>query len=373
MAGLLLLCEYGTLGGEEQSMLSTLAGVEKAGLAPAVAAPPQGPLAEILHARGVEAISFDFCDRDRNRLRQGQLREKLAGLLRRRRPDLLHANSLSMGRLSGPVAAELGVPSLAHLRDIVKISRRAINDLNRHRRLLAVSEATRTFHVGEGLSAEKTHVLLNGVDLGKFRPRPATGYLHHELGIPAAAPLIGNIGQIGLRKAQDILANAAVVVAKGFPDVHYIFVGERFSEKDESRRFESDLRAAATGALAGRFHFLGFRNDVDKLLNEMTLLAHTARQEPLGRVLLESAASGVAVIATDVGGTREIFPPAAESARLVPPDDPETLAAAIADLLGNGPQRTRLGDAARRRAEEAFPVQRAVAGLVEHYWDVSRA
>ncbi len=353
-------------------MLSTLEGVEEAGFTPAVVLPPQGLLAETLRARGVEVIPFDFRDGDGNRLPQERLREELAGVLRRRRPDLLHANSLSMGRLSGPVAAELKVPSIAHLRDIIKISRRAIDDLNRHRRLLAVSEATRTFHLGEGLSAEKTHVLYNGVDLEKFRPRPATGYLHRELGIPADAPLVGNIGQIGLRKAQNLLAKAAAVVAEKLPDVHYIFVGERFSEKDESRRFESDLHAAAVGPLAGRFHFLGFRNDVERLLGEFTLLAHTARQEPLGRVLLESAASAKAVVATEVGGTREIFPTAAEAARLVPPDDADTLAAAIVDLLGDPSRRTRLGNAARRRAEDVFPVSHAVDRLVEHYRAVSR-
>ena len=59
--------------------------------------------------------------------------------LNRHRPALLHANSLAMGRLSGPVAAELALPSLSHLRDIVTLSRQAIADLNCHTRLLAVS------------------------------------------------------------------------------------------------------------------------------------------------------------------------------------------------------------------------------------------
>jgi glycosyltransferase involved in cell wall biosynthesis len=102
-------------------------------------------------------------------------------------------------------------------------------------------------------------------------------------------------------------------------------------------------------------------------------VAHTARQEPLGRVLLESAASAKAVVATDVGGTREIFPPTIEAAHLVPPDNADTLAAAIVDLLGDRPRRTRLGNAARRRAEEVFPVSRAIARLIEHYRAVSRA
>ena len=64
------------------------------------------------------------------------------------------------------------------------MSRQAIADLNCHSRLLAVSEATRQFHVAQGLAGEKTFVLYNGIDLEQFRPRPPTGYLHRQLGLP---------------------------------------------------------------------------------------------------------------------------------------------------------------------------------------------
>ena len=98
--------------------------------------------------------------------------------------------------------------------------------------------------------------------------------------------------------------------------MHYVIVGQRHSEKAESRQFatigQGHARLACTQrarAAPARVHFLGVRNDVCRLLDELTLLVHPARQEPLGRVLLEAAAAGVAVIATDVGGTPEIFPP----------------------------------------------------------------
>src|SRR5208283_4229615 len=110
-------------------------------------------------------------------------RRRLAEILLRQRGTLLHANSLAMGRLSGPVAAEASLPSLSHLRDIVTLSRQAVADLNRHRRLLAVSAATRQFHVAQGLAGEKTFVLYNGIDLEQIRPRAPTGYLHEQLGL----------------------------------------------------------------------------------------------------------------------------------------------------------------------------------------------
>jgi glycosyltransferase involved in cell wall biosynthesis len=367
MPNVLLLCEYPTISGGEQSMLATLEGIRRAGIEVRVIAPPEGPLAEELARRGVEVLPFVFRDAAGDRLRQDRLREELARLLGRQRPDLLHANSLSMGRLSGPVAADLGLPSIAHLRDILRSSRQAVADLNRHTRLLAVSEATRQFHVACGLAAEKTRVLHNGVDLDRFRPRPKSGYLHRELGLPPAADLVATIGQICLRKGQDVFVWAATILAEKLPHVHYLIVGERWSDKPESRQFEADLHAAGCGSLAGRLHFLGYRDDVERILNELCLLVHPARQEPLGRVLLEAAASRVPVVATDVGGTGEIFPAQSRAARLVPPDDPQAIAAAVRELVSNEPLRNSLAAAARRRAEEAFDAERAAAGLVEHY------
>jgi glycosyltransferase involved in cell wall biosynthesis len=291
----------------------------------------------------------------------------LADVLRHRRPALLHANSLSMGRLSGPVAADVGLPSIAHLRDIIGLSAQAIGDLNCHRRLLAVSEATRDFHLSQGLDGEKTHVLYNGVDLDQFCPRPPTGYLHRELGLPADVQLVGNIGQLGLRKGQDVLLRAAGLIAERVPDSHFLIIGERNSDKDESRQFEQSLRDSACGALAGRVHFLGRRSDVPLLLNELTLLVHTARQEPLGRVLLEAAAVGRAVVATDVGGTREIFPVESGAARLVTANDADGLASTLLEVLENRELRGGLAVAARRRAEEQFDVRQAADGLMRHY------
>jgi glycosyltransferase involved in cell wall biosynthesis len=400
MPSVLLLCEYATLNGGERSMLSTLGGIARAGYQVRVAAPASGPLAGALQAEGVEVVPFEPCDAQGVRLPLDKLRCNLAEILKRHRPTLLHANSLAMGRLSGPVAAELSLPGLSHLRDIVSLSRQAIADLNCHARLLAVSEATRQFHVAQGLAAEKTCVLHNGIDLERFRPRAATGYLHGQLGLPSELPLIGTIGQISLRKGHGVLAAALAIpqsgrngpvgvpALAGIPpnlrlkaglqrltsacaDYAWLVIGARFSGKEESRQLEGRLHQAAAGPLAGRVHFLGVRDDVERILNELTLLVHPARQEPLGRVLLEGAAAGVAIVATDAGGTREIFPPQSEAACLVPPDDAQALAAAIARLLGDAAERRRLAENARKRAEQAFALKQAIEGLLGHYEELS--
>lgn len=351
MSRLLILCEYPTLLGGERSLLSTLAAVREACFEVSIAAPPTGPLAEAV--RRVEVSLVPWTKRD-----------ELPEIVDRVRPDLVHANSLSTARVSGPVVAAARVPSIGHLRDIVKLSQQAVDDLNRHRQLVAVSEATRDFHAKLGVDAAKCTVIYNGVDLEAFRPRAASGYLHAKLGIPPGLPLVATIGQLGLRKGTEV----ALEAARHVPGVHWLVVGERTSEKEESREFERQLHAMAAGpALAGRVHFLGARGDVAEVLSECTLLVHAARQEPLGRVLLEAAACGLPVVATDVGGTREIFPTGNDGAQLVKADDPLAIAAALQELLDDVPRRRALGAAGRTRAETAFDVRRAARQLIDLY------
>jgi glycosyltransferase involved in cell wall biosynthesis len=362
----LLLCEYATLNGGEQSMLSTLDGITRAGYDVRVAAPASGPLAAALRQEAIEVVPFEPRDVRGVRLPLDELRGNLAEILRRHRGVLLHANSLAMGRLAGPVAAELSFRSLTHLRDIMTLSDRATADLNCHARLLAVSNATRQFHVSQGLAADKTFVFYNGVDLDRFDSLPPTGYLHGELGLAADTPLIGTIGQISLRKGHDVLAAALSTIPLDLRFA-WLIVGQRFSSKEESRQFETKLHQAAVGPLAGKMHFLGMREDLPRILNELTILVHPARQEPLGRVLLEAAAARLPIVATDVGGTREIFPRDREAACLVPPDDIQAMSVAVTRLLCNAALRRQLGLNARRQVEEAFGLPRAVSGLLKHY------
>jgi glycosyltransferase involved in cell wall biosynthesis len=371
MPRLFILCEYSTLLGGERSMLTTLPALTAAGFDVEIASPPVGALAGALKERGVSHWSFHTHDDCGERLPLVQLRTVLAALLQRIRPQLVHGNSLSMSRIAGPVAAQCGLASVGHLRDIVKLSKQAIDDLNFQRVLIAVSNATRDFHVAQGLDARRCVVAYNGIDLEQFHPRQATGYLHRELRLPPSARLIAVIGQIGLRKGMDVALQAATKVVTEVPDVHWLIVGERTSGKDESFDFERRLHDAANEPpLAGRVHFLGQRADVRDLLAECVLLVHPARQEPLGRVLLEAAATGLPVIATDVGGTLEIFPTESDGAVLVPSANAAAIAHEAIALLRDDQRRLAIGAAGRRRAQRQFDIRHTSARLLQIYQSV---
>lgn len=366
----LILGEFPTLNGGERSLLAVLPTLQQAGWTIDSHVPPSGPFAEQLRALGILVYPLAPSPRaleDR--------RADLAELLNAHRYDLLHANSLAMGRMAGPVAAAMSVPSLAHLRDIVRLNTATIADLNRNTSLLAVSQAVADYHTAQGLHAEKVQVLHNGVDLNAWSPSPLEGEglgvrgVRQELGLSRDTQLIAIIGQIILRKAQDIALRALVEVLITRPQVHVVVLGARHSEKPETIEYERRLhQIVADAGLADRVHFLGTRTDLSSLLPQMTLLLHTARQEPLGRVLLEAAACGVPVVATDVGGTREIFPRESEDgALLIPVDDVTAAAYAVSQLLDDPVLRNRLAITGRRRAEAAFSVERSAAGLLEQY------
>ncbi|WP_145452474.1 glycosyltransferase family 4 protein [Gimesia panareensis] len=360
MKQIALLFEFGSLNGGEHSMLAMLKQLHGQSIEFTAFCPADSPLHQRLSSLEIPCHPVHFHDTHGQRLSREEVALQLLPVLQANSFDLLHANSLSMSRLTGALADQLPVRCSGHLRDIIKLSRAAIRDLNQNQRLFAVSHATRDFHISQNLDPDTVAVCYNGVDIERFQPRPATGALKQELGLPAESRLCLTIGQIGLRKGQDILAEAASLLAEqGDRETHFVLVGERHSQKQESIDFDRGLNDAfAQLGLKGRLHRLGYRDDIPFLMNEVDLLVHSAKQEPLGRVLLEAIASGLPVVATAVGGTSEIVDPEV-SALLVPAGEAAPLAQAIQRLLHDQGLRERLAQAARERALERFTSQQA--------------
>jgi glycosyltransferase involved in cell wall biosynthesis len=299
-------------------------------------------LRESLQAAGIDMVG---CQVELSRQSPQLWAQHLQQLITRHDLHLLHANSLSMSRKLGAVADQLPVPATGHLRDMMRLSSTAIAALNRLQALIAVSDATRQFHLAQGMHPDRLQRIYNGIDARQFAPRPRTGSLLQELKLPEETLLAGIVGQICLRKAHDIFAQAAVRLQTDFPRLHYVIIGERYSTKPESVEFDRQISACFQQAgMPERLHRLGRRHDLPALYPELDLLVHPARQEPLRRVLLEAGACGVPVVATSVGGTPEIFSP--EEASLVSPNDPVPLADGIHGILIDLP-------AARQRARQA--------------------
>lgn len=362
-----LLFEYATLNGGEQSMLAALGQLSgDPDFRFTAFAPTTGPLAAKLHAAAIPHAPFSVRDEHGRKRPVGALLEQLNVAVRGCDPplDLLHANSLSMARLVGQLPRS-DIHRTGHLRDIIRLSKKVIADLNANDRLVAVSSATRDFHVAQGLNRQHCDVLFNGVDTNRFCPQPAR---HSEdLPVPADAAVILNVGQICLRKGQLDLARVVAAWPHDQAPVHLVLVGERHSTKQESVDYEREIGAVFERAgRSDRLHRLGYREDVPRWMQAADLLVHTARQEPLGRVLLEAAACGLPIVATDVGGTAEILTDH-QTAWLVPADSPVDLQAAISEALRNPAMAAARAMAARQRICELFDVRGAAVRLAD-FW-----
>ena len=335
-------------------------------------APGTGLLADELTRRQIPLQEFSVRNDDGEKCPFDMIQQRLSGLLHELRPDILHANSLSMSRLIGQLAtAAVPLPKrTGHLRDIIRLNRKVVADLNRNDGLIAVSKATLDFHVAQGLDPSQCRVVHNGVDTQRFQHRDKAK-LRAKLfpSVPATHRILLNVGQICLRKGQLDLAQAVVGLLQDCSDVHLAVVGQRHSTKQESVDYEAAIQQEFKRAGCDtHLHLLGYRDDIPELMNAADLLVHAARQEPFGRTLLEAASSGLPIIATEVGGTTELLRPDAD-AILVSPGDVAALKAAIDGALSNPELCRSLAASARQRIEANFTIEKAAHQLAE-FWSI---
>ena len=367
MCHIVLLMEYPTLNGGERSTLAFCDYLQTRGFHFSAIAPVDNPLKCALSQHNIKHIPFSFTGEFGQRLPISLLRESLTNTLRDAGADVLHAISVSTSRIAGPVANELQLPSIGHLRDIIRLSGQAINDINMNSVILAVSTATLTFHQAGGIDSTHSHVLYNGINLDRFRTKQPTGFIHKELNLPPGRKFIGAVGQITLRKGFDTLIHAFKEVASQNNDYHLLIVGQRHSKKHETKQYEVNLKSYVDKhVLSDRIHFLGFRDDMHNFYPELSLLTHCAHQEPLGRVLLEAAACRVPIIATAVGGTREIFPDS-NFAVMTKPGDRDELVTAILSIISEPERAVRLANRSRQRVAKSFDICIQAENLAQHY------
>jgi glycosyltransferase involved in cell wall biosynthesis len=127
------------------------------------------------------------------------------------------------------------------------------------------------------------------------------------------------------------------------------------------------LRAVAAELNLGNgVTFLGETRDVPAVLARAQLFVLSSVSEGMSLTLLEAMATGLAVVATNVGGNPEVVVDG-ETGLLVPPRDPAALAAALLRLRREPGERARLGRAGRERVERHFDVRRMVASYEDLY------
>ncbi len=134
------------------------------------------------------------------------------------------------------------------------------------------------------------------------------------------------------------------------------------SDPEDTKLVERLTRQIADSAWADRVHFLGFRDDIPKLMHSVDVLVHPTRTEGFGLVLVEALAAGLPIVTTDVGGIPEVL--AGTTSIMVPPDDPVALRHAVREVLHRTSQEAARCRTVDRQRAEFFRPERRIADML---------
>jgi glycosyltransferase involved in cell wall biosynthesis len=195
--------------------------------------------------------------------------------------------------------------------------------------------------VGDGIvPAARASTVLNGIPVERFTPSETRrAAARASLGVTHDTLVVGCVGRLVPVKNHRLLLAQIPGLLRKHPQLHVVLIGD--GPLDQELR----TQAAALG-IAAKLSFFGARADVADLLPGLDIFALPSLSEGLSIALLEACASGLAIVATAVGGNPEIIADG-RSGCLVPSDDGAALGIALDALLGDAPLRERLGAAAR--------------------------
>ena len=280
-----------------------------------------------------------------SRLPPTELR-RVAGELRARAIDVVHTHMSRAHFFGILLRAWSGVPCVATAHSATFQLHWMFNDA-----VIAVSEATGRYQQRRNLvRRSRITTIHNFVDAARIaRVAPAAGAaLRAELGIDAAAPLVGTVGSVIARKGIADLVRAWRRVVAAHPRARLLVVG------DEPQGYADTMRAlAAELGVAASITWAGRRTDVPAILAALDVFVLASRREAFPLATAEAMAAGLPVVATAVDGLPECIADG-ETGILVPPADDAALAGALTTLLGDSALCRRLGNAGRARVAAHF-------------------
>jgi glycosyltransferase involved in cell wall biosynthesis len=307
---------------------------------------------------------------------------RVAGVLRRVRPDVVlthHFNATLLGRVAGAAA---GVPlRMSMAPSPFTLEAPVTRGLDRatwraDHVVIAGSECIRSLYAALGVPRSRLEVVYYGAPADRFDPRRADrAATRARLGVPEGAPLIGHVAHfyapIGGRfappaargrgiKGHEVLLRALPEVLAARPDARLLCAGGARGTPAQRYREQVGRLADALG-VAHAVDFLDERDDVPQLLGALDVSVQPSLAENLGGTI-ESLLMAAPTVASRVGGMPEAVRHE-ETGLLVAPDRTGELAAAIVRLLGAPDLAARLGRCGRELMLQRFTFERTVADL----------
>ncbi|MEV6977797.1 glycosyltransferase family 4 protein [Kitasatospora sp. NPDC093806] len=373
---LYVIDSVGRVGGAEQGLMAMAPQLVRAGVKLDVAYLKDSPggFQPELAAAGADVFGV-------GRPSRGGTAAALHRLVRERRPDLLHTTLYASDVLGRAAALATRTPVVTSLVDA------AYGPEHRNARGLSpwqvraaqavdatTAQGTRRFHALTRyvagamarrlrVSARRIDVVPRGRDpelLGTVTPDRRAA-VRSALELPQDVPVVLAAARQQYRKGLDVLLEAWPEVLRAEPDAVLLLAG---SEGGETARLRA--LAEAAGGAARRVRFLGPRDDVFDLMAASDAFAVPSRWEGQGSAAMEAMGVGVPLVAADLPGLRETVG-SGDYARLVTPERPAELAAALADTLEDRAAARVRAKAARARFLTSFTLQQVSAQMVGFY------
>jgi glycosyltransferase involved in cell wall biosynthesis len=203
-----------------------------------------------------------------------------------------------------------------------------------------------------GMDAKRVSMVRNAVPCGDFYQPEKRDAARLDLGFGPDHLVFGYAGRIEPVKLIDLLLRVFADVHALYPNVRLMLVG------DGGQRAELEQLTRQLG-LADAVSWLGYRGDVPSLLAAMDVYVQPSHNEGLSLSILEAMAAGKPVIATDVGGIREVLTPD-QNGLLIVPHSPEALFKSMTTMAAQPDLRTLFGEAAREHVFTEFSLQKMV-------------
>lgn len=297
---------------------------------------------------------------------------KITTLLRKEKIDIVHSHSgcIFYGAVAGILANVNGIIHTDHGRLIPDRKGLIIEDrlssffLNK---FIGVSEdLTKYLKNTVGIKEEKLLTIINGVDTDIFHPINGTykKEIRKIFGIVSDEKVIGTVCRLEPVKNICLLINCMKHIIKEIPACKLIIVGDG-REKEKLIKLTDELN------LTKSIKFLGERSDIEKVMRLFDIFVLPSLSEGTSMTILEAMASGLPVIASEVGGNAKLIKDG-ENGFLFPLNEPNLLIQKIIDLLTDNEKLKTMGLQSRKIAEESFSFDRMKESYENLYLSISQ-
>lgn len=345
--------------GVEEHVLGLLKNIDKSKFEPILVCPQK--LIELLR-EDLKELKIKYYAVDIRKWRRLREIVKFIRIIKKERPEIVNSHLFGATKFAAPLAKLCGVATVietAHLREAWRkgIKKAYFIDRIFYRyvdQIISVSNAVKEYLVStKKLDAGKITVIYNGVDLEKFKklgdgsPREPSPFT------------IGVIGRLEPQKGHKYFLEAIKLLNGSYPDVKFMVVGEG------SLRSELEEQSRKLG-ITNRIEFLGYKKNIENILQEIDLLVLPSLYEGLPLVVLEAGAMGKPVIATNVDGSPEIIIDK-ETGFIVSVKDSLALKEGIELFLKNRTLVNKFGEKAAARIKKEFDLRKQISKTEELY------